>query len=491
MKSLAGNRANPVVVKCLWAMFAVVACLLFTTAASPVEAKAEPALYAVVVGVREFEHPEGIDPLTVSDKDAKDFCSFLKDMEGLFSGTHITLLLNKEATKENIVAALRKKLACARKDDVVIIYLSGHGVAHPTNPNEYYFVTYDTKADHLYATGLMINDRRLFSSVKSDRVLLLADACHSGGFLPGIEKGLKPKSPEKYFSVFRDIAGRIAISSSKPGEISFEKRQFGNSVFTHFLIKGMRGEADRLAAKGAGDGKITVGELYDYVSEWTRETTRGRQNPQLYCVRGDLDDALVRIPTYDKPLKIKVQFLYEGSDGSIKPLTDSSVLKSGQKLGIAFRPETDCYVNIFWWDRTGCVWRMYPNPTYGEGSGVAKAGQTCWLPSKVGQKHWYVLNRTPGMETIYFMASRKPNPKIDALYDKLKELGSEAKSGGKGSAVAGELERLLNLMGPANYTVPMDAKASSPSREALFERMENEINVAGADAVFKVSFKHE
>src|SRR5258706_151934 len=35
-----------------------------------------------------------------------------------------------------------------------------------------------------------------------------------------------------------------------------------DSLFTHFLVKGLEGEADR-----DGDGKITVDELYDYAYE--------------------------------------------------------------------------------------------------------------------------------------------------------------------------------------------------------------------------------
>ena len=52
--------------------------LLVLAAASPLRAasQAKGELYAVVVGLTKFQDPE-IRPLTVSDKDARDFYAFL------------------------------------------------------------------------------------------------------------------------------------------------------------------------------------------------------------------------------------------------------------------------------------------------------------------------------------------------------------------------------------------------------------------------------
>lgn len=47
-----------------------------------------------------------------------------------------------------------------------------------------------------------------------------------------------------------------------------------NGVFTHFLLKGLKGEADTNR-----DGLVTVPEAYDYVSRRTRDATQGNQNP--------------------------------------------------------------------------------------------------------------------------------------------------------------------------------------------------------------------
>jgi len=159
------------------------------------------ALYAVIVGIKTFKDPK-IPPLTISDKDAADFHKFLKERENYFSKAQLTVLLNEKATRANVSKALRQDLRKAGKDDVVIIYLSGHGAADPNLPNEYYFVTHDAQLDNLFASAVMMNDQNLFKGIDTDRVLLVADACHAGGFSPGLQKSIA-KETDRFFSLFQ------------------------------------------------------------------------------------------------------------------------------------------------------------------------------------------------------------------------------------------------------------------------------------------------
>lgn len=462
-------------------------------------AQQKPALYAVVVGVKTFKYPEQISPLYLSDKDACDFAEFLRERQDLIGKVDVTLLLNEQASKENILSAIREKSQKAGKEDITIVFLSGHGTPHPSNPGEYYFITYDTRADDLYASALMVNDRRLFGTIPADKVLLLADACHSGGFVSGIELEQIAKGPLNQFSVFRELPGRVAMSSSGPGEVSYERKTFGNSVFTHFLIKGLRGEAVRKSTLNPGsDEKITIRSLFEYVFQNTRAATNGRQNPVIYAAKPTLDATIAQVPRFDKPLQIKVQFVYQDENKDVNPLTNECVLKSGQRLGVDFQPESDCHVYIFWWDQTGQVWKMFPNPKYGDATAKVTAGKKYQLPSKQGEAHWYVLNDTPGMETIYFVASRERNQKLEALYGQLQALGGEARKGTAGQQISEKLEQEVNFMGPADEIVPRaersqlsSASAPVPDRQALFERLNNQIQISGAEAIFKVQFRHE
>ena len=243
---------------CLVSLLLSVALIWPLSVSGKQEASKQVDLYAVVVGVKKFQDPS-VPPLSRSDTDAKDFSNFLKDREGLFRSAHITLLLNEEATRANVAAALRQNLKPASKDDIVIVYFSGHGATDPVMPNEFYFLTYDTRLDNLFGTALLMNDANLFKGVDSKNVLLLSDACHSGGFNTVLD-GATAKSAERFLSMFQSLPGRVAMSSSRPDEKSYEKDVYGNSIFTHFLLKGLRGEANLEA-----DGAITAKGLYSYV----------------------------------------------------------------------------------------------------------------------------------------------------------------------------------------------------------------------------------
>jgi hypothetical protein len=460
-------------------------------------AQQKPSLYAVVVGVKTFKYSDQIAPLHLSDKDAKDFAEFLTEREDLLGKVHVTLLLNEQATKENVIAAMRDNFESAGKQDIAVVFLSGHGTPHPSKPGEYYFITYDTSVDDLYATALMVNDQKLFGKIPADKVLLLADACHSGGFVSGIDLEQIAKGPLNQFSVFRELPGRVAMSSSAPGEISYERKTFGNSIFTHFLIKGLRGEAARQSTPNREtEEKITIRRLFDYVSQNTRSATKGKQNPVMYAAKSALEATIAQAPQFVRPLQIKTQFVYEDEKKETLPLTNESVLKSGQRLGVDFQPESDCYVYIFWWDQTGQVWKMFPNPKYGDATAKVSAGMKYQLPSKQGEAHWYVLNDTPGVETIYFVASRERNQKLESLYEELEAMAGEARLGTAGKQITDKLEQEVNFMGPADEIVPR-AQKPQPSgvqvsdRQALFERLGNQIQISGADAIFKVQFKHE
>jgi len=78
-------------------------------------------------------------------------------------------------------------------------------------------------------------------------------------------------------------AGRVVISASRPDQAAFEDDQRGG-LFTSFILEGLRGPADL-----DGDGKVTVLELYQFVSprvrEYSRQHYQAEQTPVLE-VRG-------------------------------------------------------------------------------------------------------------------------------------------------------------------------------------------------------------
>jgi uncharacterized caspase-like protein len=63
-----------------------------------------------------------------------------------------------------------------------------------------------------------------------------------------------------------------------------------HGIFTHFLIKGLQGQAD-----SDGDGLITVDEVYTYVSKQVPQATNQEQHPvKKGIVEGPLVLSIVR-----------------------------------------------------------------------------------------------------------------------------------------------------------------------------------------------------
>jgi uncharacterized caspase-like protein len=79
-----------------------------------------------------------------------------------------------------------------------------------------------------------------------------------------------------YQSLSRSVSGTALIMSSKADETSLESSGLRQGVFSHFLIRGLKGEADTNA-----DKVVTVEELYDFVNKKVREYTANRQSPVL------------------------------------------------------------------------------------------------------------------------------------------------------------------------------------------------------------------
>ena len=76
-------------------------------------------------------------------------------------------------------------------------------------------------------------------------------------------------------------SGTALIMSSKSNETSLESSGLRQGVFSHFLIRGLKGEAD------LDDNKVvTIQELFTFVDKNVQSYTGNRQSP---LIEGDYD----------------------------------------------------------------------------------------------------------------------------------------------------------------------------------------------------------
>jgi len=236
--------------------------------------------YAVIVGIAHYADTSGgVTSLQFADRDAKDFQEFLLSPDGgSFPKDHVRMLLNEDATAQNVRSALFTFLTKAQPQDQVVLYVAGHGAPDPNDPRNLYLLTYDTKLDYMGGTAFpMWQLQDVFTRVlKAKRVITFADTCHSYGF-SGERRGKKSNNlVNQYVAKAANDSDRAVITASDISQLSYESDKWGggHGVFTFFLLKGLKGEADFNK-----DGTVTAGELFAFIHDNVDKATAGNQSP--------------------------------------------------------------------------------------------------------------------------------------------------------------------------------------------------------------------
>ncbi|HXE07486.1 MAG TPA: hypothetical protein VN612_06300 [Acidobacteriaceae bacterium] len=243
-------------------------------------------LFAVVIGISHYMKSEGgggINDLQFADKDAQSVLDFLKSPAGgNVADADSLLLLNDQATTEQVRHALFTFLTKPQEQDTVVIYIAGHGAPDPLDPRNLYLLTADAKPDDMGGTAFpMWQLQDVFDRVlKAKRVITFADTCHSYGF-SGLRAGTGQRRANnlvnQYLQRYAAKGQRAVITASDISESSFEDVKWGggHGVFTYYLVRGLKGEADR-----NHDGVVTAGEIFAYLQESVRQATADKQNPR-------------------------------------------------------------------------------------------------------------------------------------------------------------------------------------------------------------------
>lgn len=233
--------------------------------------------WAVVIGVGDYASDD-IPDLEFAPADARAVKEFLEsDAAGPFDD--VLYLENERATGGAMREALFVFLQEADWDDLVVIYYAGHGAPDPGRPENLYLLPADADLNRLAATGFPMWDMKtaLRRQIAAERVIVIADACHSAGTADGdVVGGSQANQIAGGMQQLFTPSRRLMMTAADTNEFSLEDERWGgHGVFTHFMLDGLRGAGDL-----DSNGIVTFTELFDHVSNNVREATRGRQNPQ-------------------------------------------------------------------------------------------------------------------------------------------------------------------------------------------------------------------
>jgi predicted nucleic acid-binding Zn-ribbon protein len=245
-----------------------------------VRIKERGKIWAAVIGINQYQKTRS---LKYAVNDANAFKDYLKTNLQLPSH-QIFFLTNQEATKDNLLSVLGTKLRRkAATEDTVIIFFAGHGAveADPINPDgdgfEKYLLPFDANLNDLYSTAISMGEvTRIFHRIQSDRLIFIADTCYSGAAGGRTQLAAKTRAAlsDHFFDRISKGKGRVIISSCSPNEVSKEDDRYKHGLFTYYLLKGLKGEADADA-----DGLINMDELFSYLSKKVPEASGQDQHP--------------------------------------------------------------------------------------------------------------------------------------------------------------------------------------------------------------------
>lgn len=268
----------------------------------------KPDLYYLGFGVSKYFKPEL--NLQYADKDAKDLANILEKMnsKGQFANVYSRTILNEEVTPESIKNA-KDFLKNAKPDDTFILFIAGHGTHDNDKEATYYYLTSKADPGNLKNTAAdfeTIED--LLQGIAPRNKLFLMDACESGELddevqtslgeqanLLGMKsRGFKPVKNtnanqssstgkrsylyQKDRYIYNDLvrrSGAVVFSSSKGGELSYERSDLKNGLFTYYIMKALASKSE----DKNNDGIISTDELREYVSSEVARASGDLQHP--------------------------------------------------------------------------------------------------------------------------------------------------------------------------------------------------------------------
>jgi filamentous hemagglutinin family protein len=193
-------------------------------------------------------------------------------------------LTDDNATKAHILADL-KELSQGAQQDVLVIYLAGHGIAVG---KEWYFLPYDTKLlpteEQIVARGGVISATELsdiFKDSKIQHIFLMVDACYSGA---GIEAFNNLQNGQRYLSrrLGRSLGITIIAAAAKDQQ-AFELKSLGHGLFTYSV-------AQQINNKETGK-RLTAHTLAENITKTlpkiSKEILGNPQEPSTYTKGND------------------------------------------------------------------------------------------------------------------------------------------------------------------------------------------------------------
>ena len=217
-----------------------------------------------MVGTSTFPGDRAMD-LQYPAHDAESMMTGLQIGAGNLFGSenvHLRLLTTDakddsgQSTKANIMAAFAEVTKNAKPTDVLLLYLSGHGVNLRAEKDSYYYLTTDARSADI-ENNAALRELSTVSSVELRtwlgtknmplKEVLILDTCAAGAaseeLLKLVAKRDVPPDQRRAVEFLKDATGTIILMGAAADKVSYEASKYGQGLLTYALLEGMRGRS--------------------------------------------------------------------------------------------------------------------------------------------------------------------------------------------------------------------------------------------------------
>lgn len=255
-----------------------------------------PGDYLLAIGLSSYREQE-IGARKYATLDAETVATYFQTLGGL-PQNNVRLLRDWSALRPDIEEALLDWLPSKiTKDSMVTVYFAGQAIVAPSG--ETFLIPYDGSTGSPTRLYPLKDLETALGRLKAKQVLFVFD----GTVLKNGSEARTKAAPPKW-----GATGPVVhmISATGFGK-SLESDTLHHGLFTYYLLRGLRGEADVNR-----NGEVTIGEVSAYVNRKVpaaaRSTFKQEQQPQILPVLRvpdkSLDTVLTKpptIPAVDQP----------------------------------------------------------------------------------------------------------------------------------------------------------------------------------------------
>ncbi|TXH59504.1 MAG: hypothetical protein E6Q89_02135, partial [Bacteroidia bacterium] len=260
--------------------------------------KTKPHLYAISIGTGTYSNPN--INLRYPEKDAKSISTALQiGAEDLFGKeqTHIYTLTTSDQlkpTKQVIKKVFDEIAQKATSSDVLVLYLSGHGITWGGENGDFYYLTTEVSS----ASSEAFNDATIrnsyaistaeftewIKSIPANKQVMIIDACSSGKAVENLMASREiDASSIKAINRMKDRTGMFVISGSAADAASYEASRYGQGLLTYSILQAMKGA--KLRDGKFFDADLILNHAREVVPELAKDIG-GIQQPQLLIPKG-------------------------------------------------------------------------------------------------------------------------------------------------------------------------------------------------------------